>query len=145
MAVMMGGRAAEQLAFGEVSTGAADDLDKATEIARAMVTRFGMDGELGQMVYEPQRQSFLGENPFTTQAKTYSEDTGREIDVAIRGLISGAYTRATEILTRRKSELEAGAALLLQKETLTPEEFAPLKPEAGASDTIEAPRRGRAA
>ena len=145
MAVMMGGRAAEQLAFGEVSTGAADDLDKATEIARAMVTRFGMDGELGQMVYEPQRQSFLGENPFTTQAKTYSEDTGREIDVAIRGLISGAYTRATEILTRRKLELETGAALLLQKESLTPEEFAPLKPEAGVSDTIEAHRRGRAA
>jgi cell division protease FtsH len=65
MAVLMGGRAAEQLVLGEVSTGAADDLDRASDIARAMVTRFGMDGDLGQMVYEPKRQSFLGDSPFT--------------------------------------------------------------------------------
>jgi cell division protease FtsH len=128
MAVLMGGRAAEQLTFSEVSTGAADDLDRATDIARAMVTRFGMDGDIGQMVYEPKRQSFLGDNPFTTQAKSYSEDTGREIDVAIRNLVKAAYARATEVLIKRKSELETGAALLLEKETLTPDEFPPLKP-----------------
>jgi cell division protease FtsH len=130
MAVLMGGRAAEQLVFGEVSTGAADDLDRATEIARAMVTRFGMDSDLGQMVYEPKRQSFLGDSPFTTQAKSYSEDTGREIDVAIRDLVKDAYDQATSVLVRRKLDLEAGAALLLEKETLTPDEFAPLKSEA---------------
>jgi ATP-dependent Zn protease len=96
--------------------------------ARAMVTRFGMDGDLRQMVYEPKRQSFLRDNPFTTQAKSYSEDTGREIDVAIRKLVNGAYERATEVLVKRKSELETGAALLLEKETLTPDEFPPLRP-----------------
>ena len=132
MAVLMGGRAAEQLIFGEVSTGAADDLDRATEIARAMVTRFGMDGDLGQMVYEPKRQSFLGDSPFSTQAKSYSEDTGREIDVAIRNLVKGAYTHAIDVLVKRKSELEAGAEMLLEKETLTPDEYAPLRPMAGS-------------
>ena len=91
-----------------------------------MVTRFGMDGDLGQMVYEPKRQSFLGDHPFTTQAKSYSEDTGREIDVAIRNLVKAAYARATDVLIKRKSELETGAALLLEKETLTPNEFPPL-------------------
>jgi cell division protease FtsH len=128
MAVLMGGRSAEEIIFGEVSTGAADDLDRTTEIARAMVTRFGMDSDLGQMVYEPKRQSFLGDNPFTTQAKSYSEDTGREIDVAIRKLVNSAYERATEVLVNRRSELETGAALLLEKETLTPDEFPPLRP-----------------
>ncbi len=138
MAVLMGGRAAEQLVFGEVSTGAADDLDRATDIARAMVTRFGMDGDLGQMVYEPKRQSFLGDSPFTTQAKSYSEDTGREIDVAIRTLVKAAYARATEVLIKRKPELETGAALLLEKETLTPDEFPPLRPGAGTDDATTA-------
>jgi cell division protease FtsH len=132
MAVLMGGRAAEQLNFGEVSTGAADDLDRATEIARAMVTRFGMDGDLGQMVYEPKQQSFLGDSPFSTQVKSYSEDTGREIDVAIRNLVKGAYTHAIDVLVKRRSELEAGAEMLLEKETLTPDEYAPLRPMAGS-------------
>jgi cell division protease FtsH len=61
MAVLMGGRAAEEIIFGEISTGAADDLDRATDIARQMVTRFGMSDGLGQRVYEPQRQAYLGE------------------------------------------------------------------------------------
>jgi cell division protease FtsH len=138
MAVLMGGRAAEHLVFGEVSTGAADDLDRTTEIARAMVTRFGMDGDLGQMVYEPKRQSYLGDSPFATQAKSYSEDTGREIDVAIRKLVDSAYGVATEVLVKRKSDLETGAALLLEKETLTPDEFPALKPVA-STDTATSP------
>ena len=143
MAVLMGGRAAEQLIFNEVSTGAADDLDRATEIARAMVTRFGMDGDLGQMVYEPKRQSFLGDQPFTTQAKSYSEDTGREIDVATRTIVKAAYTRASEVLAKRKSELEAGATLLLEKETLTPDEFPALKAGAGmdGANSSDSPKR----
>jgi cell division protease FtsH len=128
MAVLMGGRSAEEIVFGEVSTGAADDLDRTTEIARAMVTRFGMVGELGQMVYEAKRQSFLGDTPFTNQVKSYSEDTGREIDVAIRTLVNTAYARAKEILIKRRQALERGAELLLQKETLTPEEFPALRP-----------------
>jgi cell division protease FtsH len=128
MAVLMGGRSAEEIVFGEVSTGAADDLDRTTEIARAMVTRFGMGGELGQMVYEAKRQSFLGDTPLTPQLKSYSEDTGREIDVAIRALVNTAYARAKEILIKRRQALDRGAELLLQKETLTPEEFPELRP-----------------
>ena len=93
-----------------------------------MVTRFGMDGDLGQMVYEPKRQSFLGDHPFTTQAKSYSEDTGREIDIAIRKLVDAAYSRAKDVLTKRRHDLEQGAELLLKKETLTPDEFPALKP-----------------
>ena len=101
-----------------------------------MVTRFGMDGDLGQMVYEPKRQSFLGDHPFTTQPKSYSEDTGREIDMAIRKLVDAAYLRAKDVLTKRRHDLQQGAELLLQKETLTPDEFPALKP-IGQHDEVD--------
>lgn len=126
MAVLMGGRAAEELIFGEVSTGAADDLDRATEIARQMVTRFGMSEALGQRVYEPQRQAFLGEAVVGTRPKDYSDETNREIDNAVRGLIDEAYDKAKATLTSRRKELDDGTALLLQKETITPEDYPPL-------------------
>lgn len=125
MAVLMGGRAAEELVFGEISTGAADDLDKVTDIARQMVTRFGMAEGLGQVVYEPQRQAFLGEQ-WGMKPKDYSEETAREIDEAVRRLVEEAYEKAKSVLIARRSELEEGARLLLEKETLTPEEFPPL-------------------
>jgi cell division protease FtsH len=125
MAVLMGGRAAEDLVFGEISTGAADDLDRTTDIARQMVTRFGMGG-VGQVVYEQGRNVFLGETPVTTGAKSYSEETAREIDVAVRRLVDRAYASAKEILAARRSDLEAGTRLLLERETLTPAEFGPL-------------------
>jgi len=128
MAVLMGGRAAEKLIFGEVSTGAADDLDKATEIAREMVTRFGMVEALGQAVYERRRHAFLGEAALGMKSKEYSEETAREIDMAIKSLISEAFAKATEVLTSRRDDLEGGAKLLLEKETLTPDEFPPLAP-----------------
>ncbi len=123
MAVLMGGRAAEELVFNEISTGAADDLDRATDIARQMVTRFGMAGALGQMVYEARRNPFLGDGPFVSQQKNYSEDTARDIDLAVRKLVDDAYARAKGVLEQRREELEAGARLLLEKETLTPAEF----------------------
>jgi len=126
MAVLMGGRAAEEIVFSEVSTGAADDLDRVTDIARQMVMRFGMGG-VGQVVYEQSRNVFLGETPVATGAKTYSEDTAREIDIAIRKLVDAAYARAKEILSRRRGELDTGTKLLLEKETLTPDEFPALR------------------
>ncbi len=144
MAVLMGGRAAEALIFGTISTGAADDLDKATDIARQMVTRFGMAEALGQAVYEAQRETFLGDQPVTTGARSYSEETAREIDIAVKTLVDAAYGRARDILTRRRSDLERGAALLLEKETLTPDDFPPLAPaggdgtDAGAAQGAEA-------
>ena len=129
MAVLMAGRAAEDLIFGEASTGAADDLARATDIARQIVTRFGMARELGQAVFERQAQSYLGENVVALREKDYSEATAREIDIAIKSLIDEAYERAKEVLNRRRKDLEAGTRLLLDKETITPEEFPALLPE----------------
>lgn len=127
IAVLMGGRAAEQLVFqGEVSTGAADDLQRATEIAFEMVTRYGMDKKVGQRTYVPTRPQFLG----VPQADRIdaAEATAREIDVAIRDMVSQALDRATEILNARRSDLEEGTRLLLARETLTAQEFPPMQP-----------------
>jgi len=129
MAVLMAGRAAEDLIFGEASTGAADDLARATDIARQIVTRFGMARELGQAVFERQAQSYLGENVVALREKDYSEATAREIDLAIKSLIDEAYESAKEVLNRRRKDLEAGTRLLLDKETITPEDFPALLPE----------------
>jgi cell division protease FtsH len=120
--VLLGGRAAEQLVFGEISTGAADDLMKVTEIARSMVTRYGMDPALGQAALESERGTFLGQ-PIEGGGRRFSEDTAREIDVAVRERIDRTYQRALEILRARRGELESLAAKLLEKETLTAEEL----------------------
>ena len=127
MIVLMGGRAAEEIIFGEVSTGAADDLAKATDIARQCVTRFGMDETVGQAVLEEQRLRWLSEGPEFPRQKDYSEATAREVDLAVRGMIDEAFVSAKEMLTVRDAELRAGAKLLLEKETVTPDDFAPLR------------------
>ena len=127
MVVLMGGRAAEQLVFGEVSTGAADDLAKVTDIARQYVTRFGMDEKVGQAVLEEQRQQWLGEVPGAARARDYSEETAREIDLAVRRLIEDAFNAAKDLLAGRQADLHSGAELLLERETLTAEDFPQLK------------------
>lgn len=124
--VLMGGRAAELLRFGEISTGAADDLQRATEIAREMVTRYGMDPDLGNRVYAPARQTFLG--PMLPDVRETSEATTREIDLAVRARVEAAFAAARAILEARRDDLDAGATLLLTREILTADEFAPLKP-----------------
>jgi cell division protease FtsH len=126
MAVLLAGRAAEQIVFGEVSTGAADDLAKVTDIARQIVTRFGMAEALGQAVLERQSSTFLGDHAIGIREKDYSEATAREIDLAVKKLIDEAYEHATGLLLERRAVLEEGARLLLQKETLTPDDFPPL-------------------
>jgi cell division protease FtsH len=124
MAVLLGGRAAETLVFNEVSTGAADDLNKATDIARNMVTRFGMHEKLGQVTYETPRQTFLGEDALAHYAeREFSEDTAREIDCAVRELIGAAFEKALSTLRQCRTQLDEGAKLLLEKETLTREDF----------------------
>jgi cell division protease FtsH len=128
MVVLLAGRAAEDLIFNEISTGAADDLAKVTDIARQIVTRFGMTAELGQAVLERQSASYLGEQAIGLREKDYSEETAREVDLSVRALIDGAYARAKALLQSRRAELEQGAQLLLEKETLTPEEFPALRP-----------------
>jgi cell division protease FtsH len=122
IAVLMGGRAAEALIFdGEVSTGASDDLQRATQIAMEMVTRYGMSESVGQRTYAPPPQPFLAGT--TASSVDASETTEREIDVAVRDLVAKAFGRATDILGSRRAELDEGARLLLAQETLTAEQF----------------------
>ena len=125
IAVLMGGRAAEQLVFeGDVSTGAADDLQRATEIALEMVTRHGMDEIVGQRTYAPAPQPLMPVPSVHTQA---AETTTREIDVGVRDLLARAFERAREILQKRRGDLDAGAELLLQRETVTADDFPPIR------------------
>ncbi|KAB2916765.1 MAG: ATP-dependent zinc metalloprotease FtsH [Hyphomicrobiaceae bacterium] len=126
MAVLLGGRAAESLVFGEVSTGAADDLARATDIARSMVVRFGMTSELGQVAYEPETGTFLvGQTPMW-RPRSYGDGTAEAIDHAVKGLIDGAFQKACAILERNRAILEASARELLARETLGPEDLARL-------------------
>ena len=121
MAVLLGGRAAEMLVFGELSTGASDDLAKATDLAREMVMRYGMDAELGFVAYESPRNRMLegGEGAAPEAAAAHvSEQTQERIDLAIRALVMGAFDRATALLTTHRAILDQGAAELLQHETL---------------------------
>jgi len=119
IAVLLGGRAAEKLVFGVLSTGAADDLAKATDMARDMVTRYGMDEGLGYVAFEPKRQQML-ELPagVLPQGSPVSEHTQRRIDDAIRAIVMAGFEHATAILTRNRGVLERGARALLDKETL---------------------------
>jgi cell division protease FtsH len=122
IAVLMGGRASEALIFaGEVSTGAADDLQRATEIAMQMVTRFGMDTTLGPRTYAPAPQPFL--TGTMTNRIEASDTTEREIDVAVRDILTRAFDRAKQVLTSRHTDLDEGAKLLLVQETLTADQF----------------------
>jgi cell division protease FtsH len=122
IAVLMGGRAAEQLIFdGDVSTGAADDLQRATEIALEMVTRFGMDETVGQRTYARAPQPFL--TLPTADHVQAAEITTREIDVAVRDLLNKGFERAQEILRTRRADLDAGVQLLLKRETVTVDDF----------------------
>jgi cell division protease FtsH len=121
MAVLLGGRAAEHLVYGHLSTGAADDLSKATDIARNMVTRFGMGGKLGPVSYETEPNGFLG--PMGAR-RLYAEDTAREIDVAVRDIVSAQFDRAREVLARNRPVLDESAKQLLEKETLADAQLA---------------------
>jgi len=127
IAVLLGGRAAEQALFdGDVSTGAADDLQRATEIALEMVTRHGMSATVGQRTYAPAPQTFLPGAP--TGGIQAAEATAREIDVAVRDIIAQGFDRAAEILKTRRADLDRGAEMLLTQETLTADDFPAIRP-----------------
>ncbi|MGD8430740.1 MAG: ATP-dependent zinc metalloprotease FtsH [Ectothiorhodospiraceae bacterium] len=133
LAVLLGGRAAEMLIFGEASTGASDDLSRATQIARDMVTRYGMDPELGLMTYESDPAPFLqAPAGMVNREQRFSEQTGREIDCAVRAIVEAAFQRATEVLQRHRSELETTAQRLLEQETITEAELPRLETESDA-------------
>ncbi|MBX2883588.1 MAG: ATP-dependent zinc metalloprotease FtsH [Granulosicoccus sp.] len=116
IAVLLGGRAAEKLMFDHLSTGASDDISRATDIARNMVTRYGMDPELGSVAYETtQGANHLGN---AQTSKDYSEKTAQEIDDSIRDIINDDSDRALRILQSNRDILESTAKTLLEKETL---------------------------
>jgi cell division protease FtsH len=127
IAVLMGGRASERLIFdGDVSTGAADDLQRATEIAIEMVTKYGMDETVGQRTYASRPQAFLPAAQDTVVSA--AETTGREIDLAVRNLVEAGDACARAILERHRRDLDEGVAILIARETLTAEEFPALHP-----------------
>jgi len=123
MCVLLGGRAAERIFFEDISTGAADDLQKVTDIARSVVTEYGMTDHLGQITYEKRQQS-VGGLPMPGQdQKNYSEETAREIDTTVRGLVDEAFDRTMDILGQQRDNLDRAAKALLKQETMNAEEL----------------------
>ena len=120
MAVLLGGRAAALIVFNHLSTGAADDLRRVTDIARSMVTRYGMSEKLGSIAYERDPGNFLagGDRPFPTREREYAEDTAAAVDHEVRAMVDRVFERAQGILKARRAILDRAAQKLLQKETL---------------------------
>jgi cell division protease FtsH len=116
--VLLGGRAAEKLVFGHLSTGAADDLAKVTDIARDMATRYGMVESLGYVTYEAQRQPFLDVPGLMPGGWQPSQDTQQHIDAAVRQIVMTGFDRATALLEEKRDVLERCARELLKRETL---------------------------
>lgn len=123
MAVLMGGRVAESIVFGEISTGAADDLVKVTNIAEAVVTKYGMSSELGNVVFDQQPAAFLEGAYITPHQREHSEESAKVIDSEIRKIIDEASEVTRSVLTANRAILDKGASLLLEKETLLEHEI----------------------
>ncbi len=120
IAMALGGRLAEELVFGQLTTGAADDFKKATQLARSMVTEWGMSTRLGPLSYvEKEETGFLGQS----YHKDYSEQTAKEIDDEVRRIINAQYDRAKTVLEGQREKLDAIAEALLERETLGREEI----------------------
>jgi cell division protease FtsH len=123
MAVLLGGRASERIVFGHLSTGAADDLAKVTDIARSMVMRYGMDEKLGHVAYESESPRFLDVPDTLPRASRFSDEVAREIDRAVKAIIDDAFSKAHRVLSENRGVLDLGAERLLQKETLNEDEL----------------------
>ncbi|MCC7328197.1 MAG: cell division protein FtsH, partial [Burkholderiales bacterium] len=123
IAVLFGGRIAEELFMNQMTTGASNDFERATEIARSMVTRYGMSDEMGPMVYgENEGEVFLGRS-VTTQ-KNVSESTMQKVDEEIRKIIDSQYAVARKLLEDNRDKVEAMAKALLELETIDAEQIA---------------------
>jgi cell division protease FtsH len=118
---LLGGRVAEALVLDEISTGASNDIERATKLARDMVTRYGMSETLGPISYTSHDEVFLGRDFSTT--RTYSEDMARQIDQEIKGIIGAAYERCGRIIQEHMDQLERVAQALLKLETISGEQF----------------------
>ena len=119
---LLGGRVAEELVIKDISTGASNDIERATAIAKSMITKYGMNERLGTVTYGSESQEvFLGRD--FAQEKTYSEETAAIIDEEIKKIISKSYQRAKELLEQNMDKLDAVAKVLIEKEKITEEEF----------------------
>jgi len=122
LAILMGGRCAEEICLGEMTTGAGNDIERATEMARKMVCEWGMSEKMGPLTYgTKEEQVFLGKD-FSSQ-KNFSDQTAKLIDQEVKTLVMGGYTRATELLTQNRDKLEEMAQALLEHETLNAKEI----------------------
>ena len=133
LCVLLGGRVAEELVFGDVSTGAHDDLRKVSDMARAMVTTYGMSDEVGLLTYDQPSSPFLpGVMP--TPPKAYSEDTARKIDTEVKIIVDRAHEQVRQLLGEKKATLEHLARRLLDQEVLEGTELhALLTPQPGTA------------
>jgi cell division protease FtsH len=120
MAVLLGGRAAELIVFNHLSTGAADDLRRVTDIARSMVTRYGMSEKLGGVAYERDPGNFLAgaDRPYPVREREYADETAAAVDEEVRAIVDRVFERAQGILKARRAILDRAAKKLLEKETL---------------------------
>ncbi|MFN4127549.1 ATP-dependent zinc metalloprotease FtsH [Pannonibacter indicus] len=143
IAVLLGGRAAEKIIYDHLSTGAADDLVKATDIARAMVARYGMDPDLGHVSYDSDRPGFLGTGDQASWLnRRYSEATAERIDAKVREVLDGVFGRTVALLGANRALLEQSARELLQKETLDEADLTGIAARVVGRETAFDPEQG---
>ena len=119
---LLGGRVAEALILNDISTGASNDIERATQIARSMVTKYGMSDRIGTLTLgSSQNEVFLGRD--FAQSKEYSEETAAIIDEEVKKIVDKAYNEAKQILTEHIDKLHAVAGILLEKEKIESDEF----------------------
>jgi cell division protease FtsH len=123
LAVLLGGRSAEEIAFGEISTGAQNDLQRATDIARSMVTEFGMSDLLGAVNYNGHNRGTFIENPFMQERGNYAESTAQQIDAEVKRILTEAHDVARGVLRERRATLDRLSERLLEKEVIESEEL----------------------
>ena len=123
LAVLLGGRTAEEIAFNEISTGARNDLQRATDIARSMVTEYGMSDAIGAVTYDAERGAKFLENPFAQERGNYAEDTARQIDAEIKRILTEAHEEARRVLLERRDNLDELSKRLLDREVIEGDEL----------------------
>jgi cell division protease FtsH len=123
LAVLLGGRTAEEIALGEISTGAQNDLLRATDIARAMVTEWGMSDALGAINYDGHKRSKFLDIPIGPERGAYAEDTARLIDAEVKRIMTEAHAEARRVLTAHRDQLEAVTRRLLEQEVMEGEQL----------------------
>jgi cell division protease FtsH len=137
IAVLLGGRVAEEVVFGEISTGAQNDLSRVTELSRSMILEYGMSESLGPITYETRTRNMLGMRQIVdVEQNQYSEETLQEIDREVRRIVDESHDRVRDVLTRERKALDAVAERLLEKEVVEGDELVEILEQ-------HAPKRGR--